>query len=153
MYNSEDDNMAGDLRRLPSRSDIVLVVEPDEVIRSALHFILNARMTTYSCASLDRAHAHAADAAADLVLLGADLLKDAGAAALIGLRQLLPAAKIMIVANTVHDPLAVKALKWGAHDILGKPISFELVHRRVDSLLRRRGKAAWSAAQLFPATR
>ncbi len=29
------------------------------------------------------------------------------------------------------------SLKWGAHDVLGKPISFDSVRRRVDALLDR----------------
>ena len=28
-------------------------------------------------------------------------------------------------------------LEWGAHDVLGKPISFDSVHRQVDALLGR----------------
>ena len=45
--------------------------------------------------------------------------------------------KILIVANSVNDPLALLSLKWGAHDVLGKPISFDSVRSKVDALLGR----------------
>jgi DNA-binding response OmpR family regulator len=40
------------------------------------------------------------------------------------------------VANSVSDPLARAALTWGAHDVLGKPITFDGVRAKVDGLLR-----------------
>jgi DNA-binding response OmpR family regulator len=53
------------------------------------------------------------------------------------------------VADSVNDPLALTALEWGAHDVLGKPISFDSVHRRVDALLRRQ-KASPAMLGLLP---
>ena len=84
------------------------MIEADEVIRSALHFILDDHSETHSFATLDLAYAGAGDV-----------------------------TPIMIVANSGDEPLALKALEWGAHNVLGKPISFDSVHRRVDGLLRR----------------
>jgi DNA-binding response OmpR family regulator len=127
-----------DLVPFPSEEeDIIFVVEGDEVIQSALHFILDDQNETHSFATLDLAYAKAADVTPDLVLLGIDFLKNDGEGAVAGIARRLPGAKILIVANSVNDPLALKALKWGAHDVLGKPISFDSVHRRVDGLLRR----------------
>ena len=79
----------------------------------------------------------ARDTAPALVLLGVDLLKNNGQRTVAEIARELPGARILIVANTVNDPLALPALEWGAHDVLGKPISFDSVHRRVDALLRR----------------
>ena len=127
-----------DLVPSPSgEDDIIFVIEGDEVIRSALHFILADKNETHPFATLDLACAGAGDVTPDLVLLGIDFLKDDGEGAVAGIARRLPGAKILIVANSVNDPLAVKALKWGAHEVLGKPISFDSVHRRVDGLLRR----------------
>jgi DNA-binding response OmpR family regulator len=78
----------------------------------------------------------------NLVLLGIDFLKDDGQGAVTGITRRLPGAKILIVANSVDDPLASKALRWGAHEVLGKPISFDSVHRRIDGLLRRQKVSA-----------
>jgi len=121
----------------PGEDDIIFVIEADEVIRSALHFILDDHSETHSFAAIDLAYARAGDMTPDLVLLGIDFLKNDGEGAVAGIAGRLPGAKILIVANSVNDPLALKALEWGAHDVLGKPISFDSVHRRVDGLLRR----------------
>ena len=121
----------------PGEDDIIFVIEADEVIRSALHFILDDHSETHSFAAIDLAYARAGDMTPDLVLLGIDFLKNDGEGAVAGIAGRLPGAKILIVANSVNDPLALKALEWGAHDVLGKPISFDSVHRRVDDLLRR----------------
>ena len=122
---------------LPKEDGVIFVVEGDEVIRSALHFILDDQHQTHSFASLNLALAKAADVTPDLVLLGIDFLRDNGERTLAKFVRRLRGAKIMIVANSINDPLARKGLKWGAHDVLGKPITFDSVHRRVDTLLGR----------------
>lgn len=132
-----------DLRAyLPDEDDIIFVIERDEVIRSALHFILDDQNETYSFATLDLAFAKAADLKArdlapGVVLLGVDLLKNNGESVVAGIARQLPSARILVVANSVHDPLALTSLQWGAHGVLGKPISFNSVRGRVDALLRR----------------
>ncbi len=128
--------MPTDLVAFPSRDDVIFVVEGDEVIRSALHFILDDQNETHSFATLALAYAGAGDVAPDLLLLGVDVLMDDGEAAIAGIARRLPGAKILIVADSVNDPLALKALRWGAHGVLGKPITFDSVHRLVDGLLR-----------------
>ncbi|MES2194740.1 MAG: response regulator [Pseudomonadota bacterium] len=134
---------------LSREEDIIFVVESDEVIRSALHFILDDRNETRSFATLELAYAQAGDVTPDLVLLGIDFLKDDGEGTVTEITRRLPSAKILIVANSVNDPLALKALRWGAHGVLGKPISFDSVHRGVDGLLRR-PKASASMLGLLP---
>jgi len=126
---------------LSEQDDIIFVVEGDEVIRSALHFILDDQYETHSFASLDLAFAKVAelkagDSAPSLVLLGVDLLKNSGERAVAEIAGQLSGTRILIVANSVKDPLALAGLEWGADDVLGKPISFDSVHRRVDALLR-----------------
>jgi len=133
----------------PGEDDIIFVIEADEVIRSALHFILADQSETHSFASLDLALAQARDVRPCLVLLGIDTLKDDGERAVAGIASRLPGVKIMIVANSADEPLALKALEWGAHNVMGKPISFDSVHRRVDGLLRRQ-KASAAMLGLLP---
>jgi DNA-binding response OmpR family regulator len=135
---SEDDNMPIDLKCfLPPESDIIFVVEGDEVIRSALHFILDDESETHSFATLDQALSRASALAPGLVLLGIDILRQHGEPAVTEIAAQLPGAKILIVANSTQDPLALSGLEWGAHGVLGKPISFDSVRGRVDALLRR----------------
>ena len=114
------------------------MVEGDEVIRSALHFILDDESETHSFATLDHALSRAAELAPGLVLLGIDVLRQHGEPAMTEIAAQLPGARILIVADSTRDPLALSGLEWGAHGVLGKPISFDLVRGRVDALLRRR---------------
>jgi len=122
---------------LSEQDDIVFVVEGDEVIRSALHFMLDDQSETHSFASLDRAFAKAADVAPGILLLAIGLVEDTGERALADIANRLPGVRILMVANSVNDPLALACLKWGAHDVLGKPISFDSVRRKVDAQLAR----------------
>jgi DNA-binding response OmpR family regulator len=150
-HSSEDDNMPIDLKPfLPEEDDIIFVIEADEVVRSALHFILDDQNETQSFANLNLAFSKAANLAPGLVLLGIDFLQNDGERVLAEIARQLPGAKILIVANSTHDPLAVRSLKWGAHDVLGKPISFDSVHRRVDGLLPRRSVSATMLGLLPP---
>jgi len=121
----------------PVETDRIFVVESEEVIRSALQFILNDHSETHGFTSLDQAFAKAADLTPNVVLLGISLVQNYGERALAETAIRLPGAKILIVANSVNDPLALMSLKWGAHDVLGKPITFDSVRCKVDALLGR----------------
>jgi DNA-binding response OmpR family regulator len=150
-HSSKDDKMPIDLVPFPpGEDDIIFVIEADEVIRSALHFILDDQSETHSFATLDLAFALAGEVRPDLVLLGIESLKDDGERTMAGIASRLPGVKIMIVADSVDEPLALKALEWGAHNVLGKPISFDSVHRRVDGLLRRQKVSAAMMGLLPP---
>lgn len=119
----------------PAETDRIFVVESDEVIRSALQFILEGQSETYGFTGLDQAFTKAADRTPDVVLLGIGLVHGNGESVLAEIAKRLPGAKILIVANSVNDPLAVASLQWGAHDVMGKPITFDSVHCKVDALL------------------
>ena len=116
---------------------IIFVVEGDEVIRSALHFILDDQNETYSFEYLDHALADAAARTPSVVLLGIDAVLHDGERTLADIASRLPGTRILIVANSESDPLAIACLKWGAHGVLGKPITFDSVRRKVDDLLMR----------------
>jgi DNA-binding NtrC family response regulator len=122
---------------LSEQDDIIFVVEGDEVVRSALHFILDDRNETHSFANLDQAFAKAADRTPNIVVLGIGFVENNGERALAGVAMQLPGSKILIVANSVNDPIARASLRWGAHDVLGKPITFDSVRGKVDALLDR----------------
>jgi DNA-binding NarL/FixJ family response regulator len=135
---SEDDNMPIDLQPSPpAKADAIFVIEGDEVVRSALHFILDDQDETHSFAALDPAFAKAAEVAPDVVLLGIGFVRNDAERVLAEIERRLPGAKIMIVANSTRDPLALDCLKWGAHSVLGKPITFDSVRCKVDALLGR----------------
>src|SRR5512139_3331932 len=82
----------------------VFVIESEQVVRSALHYILRDRHRTHAFAALDDALASAADVP-DVVLLGASILRSRGEALLAGLGAQFAGAKILIVADQHSDPL------------------------------------------------
>ena len=140
-----------DLVPFPSgEDDVIFVVESCEVIRSALHFILDDENETHSFTTLALAYAGAGEVTPDLLLLGINFLQDDGEVTVAGIARQLPGVKILVVADSVNDPLALKALRWGAQGVLGKPISFDSVHRQVDGLLRRPKVAAVMLGLLPP---
>lgn len=131
--------MPSDSKPLLSEQDhIAFVVERDEVVRSALHFILDNRNETHSFVNLDQAFAKAADRTPNIVLLGIGFVRNNGEKTLAEIAVRLPGTRILIVANSVNDPIARASLRWGAHGVLGKPISFDSVCGKVDALLDRR---------------
>jgi DNA-binding NtrC family response regulator len=130
--------MPVDLKPLRSKQDdIIFVVEGDEVVRSALNFILDDQNETHCFANLDQAFAKAADQIPNIVLLGISFLQNNGEMVLAEIATRLRGSKILIVANSVDNPIARASLRWGAHDVLGKPISFDSVRGKVDALLDR----------------
>lgn len=116
---------------------IIFVVEGDEVIRSALHFILDDQNETHSFAYLDQALANAAERTPNVVLLGIGAVQHNGERTLAEIAIRWPNTRILMVADSESDPLALASLKWGAHSVLGKPITFDSVRGKVDALLIR----------------
>lgn len=116
---------------------IIFVVEGDEVVRSALQFILDDQNETHSFAHLDQALANAAERTPNILLLGIGAVQHNGERTLAEIAIRLPNARILMVADSESDPLALASLKWGAHGILGKPITFDSVRGKVDALLMR----------------
>jgi DNA-binding NtrC family response regulator len=115
----------------------IFVVEPDEVIRSALQFILADENETHEFGDLDRAYAKAIDWRPHLVLLGIGILRDGNEGALAELTTRLPEVKIVLIADAADDPLAQSCLKLGVADIVAKPITIETVRGKVDAVLGR----------------
>jgi DNA-binding NarL/FixJ family response regulator len=122
----------------PSRSTEarrIFVVESDEVVRSALQFILDDHDETNGFASLGQAVADPSRLPPDVVLLGVGFVQNNGERLLAEIAQHWPGVKIVIVADSVTDRGARARLRWGAHDVLGKPNTFDGVRRKVDALL------------------
>jgi DNA-binding response OmpR family regulator len=119
----------------PVATERIFVVESDEVVRSALQFILDDVGETRAFTDLEQAFAQAGDLAPEIVLLGIGLLRSNGACAVAEVARRWIGVRILIVANSEQDPLALAALKLGAHDVLGKPITVDGVRGKVDTLL------------------
>lgn len=113
----------------------IFVVETDEIIRSVLKFILHNENETHALTSLEQAYAEGRKRQPDLVLLGLSIVKDEGVSVLGDMAAHLPGAKILLVADSADEPLALAGLGSGAHAVLGKPITIETVLRAADVLL------------------
>lgn len=112
----------------------VLVIEREQVVRSALHYILRNRYRTYAFASLDDALASVADTP-DTVLVGGSILQGQDDGLLGALCARYGGAPILVVADRLSDPLAQVSLERGAREIVCKPISFDAVCDAVDRAL------------------
>ncbi|MBW7973655.1 hypothetical protein [Bradyrhizobium sp. BR 10289] len=112
----------------------MFVIEREQVVRSALHYILRERHRTRAFASLDEVSANAPETP-DVVLLGMSVLQDRN--------DLLPAslagqfgnAAILLVAGSNSDQLGQQCLEHGASGIVRKPISFDTVCEAVERAL------------------
>lgn len=110
------------------------VIEREQVVRSALHYILRDRYRTFAFASLDEASASTADTP-DAVLAGVTVLQGRDERLVAALCRRYGDAAILVVADHSSDPLAQLALDSGAHAIVCKPISFDTVCEAVDRAL------------------
>ena len=129
--------------RPTSNAPVLFVVEHDEVIRSALTFILRDEYETHAYASLDQLGAGAAEHSPDLILLGDGLAGGATMARqdLSDLAQ----TKLLLLTNTIgsavtgNDPdgAAAHCGPFGrqADGILRKPITVDNVRNTVAALL------------------
>jgi DNA-binding response OmpR family regulator len=116
----------------------IFVVEDDEIIRSALQFMLHDENETHELATLEQAFAKGRDWKPDLILLGVSIVRAKGVGVLAQIAAQTPRAKVLIVADAADDPAALACLKSGAHGVLAKPITIEAVRFKVDVLLERR---------------
>jgi len=116
----------------------IFVVEADEIIRSALQFMLHDENETHEMASLEQAYDKGREWKPDLVLLGLSFVEEAGADLLNDVKTRLPGVKILLVADTPEQPLVQTGLATGAEGVLVKPITIEAVRGKVDIVLGRR---------------
>ena len=115
----------------------VFVVDRDEITRAALQFMLHDENETHELASLEDAFAKSGEWKPDLILLGLAIVQEKGVGVLGEIAARVPAAKVLLVADSAQDALAQTCLKSGAHGILAKPLTVESVRRKVDTLLGR----------------
>lgn len=128
MQTGVEPSLVGDSRR-------IFVVEPDEIIRSVLKFILRNENETHALTSLEQAYSEGRNRRPNVVLLGLGIVRDGGVRVFDDMALHLPGAKILMVADSADEPLAHTCLNAGAHAVLGKPITIESVLRTVDVLL------------------
>ncbi len=116
----------------------IFVVDSDEIMRTALQFILHDENEAHELASLEEAFAIRAGRAVDLILLGSEIVHAKGLGVFALTQEKIPGAKILLVTEAASQQFAKICLDSGADGILLKPFTVESVRQRVDAILGRR---------------
>ncbi|MDE1147238.1 MAG: response regulator [Azospirillaceae bacterium] len=118
----------------------VFVVDPDEITRAALQFMLQDEIETHELATPEDAYARGVGwLRPDVVLLGITLVAARGVALVGEMQRAFPGVRVLIVCAKADEALALAALKAGAHGALLKPLTLAEVRRKVDAVLGRGG--------------
>jgi DNA-binding response OmpR family regulator len=117
----------------------IFVVERDEIDRAILQFMLHDENETHEVAGLEEAYEKAARSPPDLVLLGRGFAAERGPE-IVGEVAAKTGAKVLVIAESAADDLALACVKAGAHSAVIKPLTVEGVRDKVDIALgRKRG--------------
>ena len=116
----------------------VFVVDGDDVVSTALQFMLADEMETHVLMSAAEAIAKARTAPPELVLLGTSVLESEGAEVITQLKAAVNDVRILVVCFDATEPLVISALALGATSTLLRPLKLENVRRKVDAQIGRR---------------
>ncbi|NNM57770.1 response regulator [Acidocella sp.] len=118
----------------------VFIVEPDEITRAVLQFILQDEIETHEMSSPEEVYEKGQDwLKPDLVLLSAGVVEARGAAVVDDLTTAYPGVRVLVVHDKNTEAPALAALRAGAHGALAKPLGIEAVRKKVDTGLGRGG--------------
>jgi DNA-binding response OmpR family regulator len=117
----------------------IFVVEPDEVTRAALQFMLHDENETHEIRDLETAYRKGRDSQPDLLLLGMGIVRKKGMTVLKEIKNMFPGAKLIPVAEADEALAVEEALRAGADAVLLKPLRVEAVRETVDRHLGRNG--------------
>jgi DNA-binding NtrC family response regulator len=116
----------------------VFIVEPDEITRAVLQFILQDEIETHEMSSPEDVYEKGRDwLKPDLVLLAAEVVQARGAGIVGELTATYPGLRVLVVHDKQTEATALAALKAGAHGALAKPLGIEAVRKKVDTMLGR----------------
>lgn len=116
----------------------IFVIDEDEIFRAALQFMLHDENETHEAPGLDWAFDKAREWKPDLVLLAESVIRKNGVVVIGKTAARIPGVKILVVLDSVGGGLSKEALGAGAHGLIVKPLTVELVRQKVDVLLGRR---------------
>jgi DNA-binding NtrC family response regulator len=116
----------------------IFVVVGDEIMRSALQFMLHDENETHELASVEQCFDKGIEWKPDLVILGLDIVDAIGPGVISAVAQRFEWIKILLFADGAGHPNAQSYFSLGAHDILRAPLKMETVRHKVDVLLGRK---------------
>jgi len=115
----------------------VFVVDDDDINRTVLQFMLQDDNETHEFASLAAAYVKGEQGRPDLLLLGLSLVVGGGAALIGEISARWPGVRILLVGEAGQEKAAQPFFSSGAHGVLSKPFTVEMVRRKVDVQLGR----------------
>ncbi len=125
----------------------VFIIDNDGITGSILQFMLEDDNETHEFATAEEAYAASEKqvyqktelSIPQMVIVGTNVLKERGLDHLKEIAAKFPTAKIVVVAENPDDSIGKQALAkgGGAHGALIKPLTVEVVRRKVDMLLGR----------------
>jgi CheY-like chemotaxis protein len=113
----------------------IFVIDDDDIVQTALQFMLADESETHVFANLGAALAKAVAWPPNLVLLGAGIAARDGGAAIAHLRAALSGVKVLLVGDAMTNE---QAQALGAVGVIPVPLKLEAVRRKVDAQLGRR---------------
>jgi|GEM_PF-462563 DNA-binding NarL/FixJ family response regulator len=125
----------------------VFIIDNDGITGSILQFMLEDDNETHEFATAEEAYAASEKqvyqktelSIPQMVIVGTNVLKERGVDHLKEIAAKFPNAKIVVVAENPDDAIGKQCLAkgGGAHGALIKPLTVEVVRRKVDMLLGR----------------
>ena len=116
----------------------VFVVDGDDIVSTALQFMLADEMETHVLMSAADAISKAATTPPELILLGASVLETEGAEVVTKFKSAIHDVRILVVCFDADEPAVKAALALGATSTLLRPLKLENVRRKVDAQIGRR---------------
>jgi len=120
----------------------IFVVEPDDVTRAALQFMLHDENETHEVRDLETAYRKGQSSRPDLILLGISIIRDQGPRVVEEIKRFIPGVKLILVAGPDEAVGFDPALRVWADDVLLRPLRVETVREKVDLHLGRQRLAA-----------
>ena len=115
----------------------VFVIDPCEVSRAALQFMLQDEYETHEWRALGEALGRMRERRPELVIVGAGALEPDGSQAMDRIREASPATRILVRVGAPNGPEDRRWLAWGAQGLLPQPLTVEAVRRKARLALGR----------------
>lgn len=131
MANDDDARHSRAARR---DSQVVFIIDDDDVDRSVLQFMLGGDREAGEFERIDAAERHACWPA-DLVVVAATLVAGGGPKLIARWRVLWPEMKIFVICEGCDDDCVVAALHAGADDTLTRPFRMDFVRHKIEQAL------------------
>lgn len=118
----------------------IFVVDEDDIIRTALQFMLQDEIETHEMATLEEAYDKVEATAwlkPDLIILGVSFIAARGPEVVREINSRFPATTILLTCDKSEEATALEGIKAGANAALVKPLTLEAVRKKVDTILGR----------------